>query len=425
MPRALENRSWRPPCATRGLGLGLSAKGKMTLEEVTLAQTFEGLFLASVCSFTKDRRMIEQGTEQPRQLFDDWKQAVQAIGHPEFPFLSVEFSPDRCIPCRGFVEWITDALVVGEVDSIARLFCEILGAIPAPWSRGSDPRERFLTLPHDFCHINLEGTIVGLDSRQLSALLSAYMLQATIAGYQEEFILVSPGRFLLAATVLPWDFEIAIAADCIRRVNGFIKRMRKDTPFWRDIPLFKVQDIAPFDTAALQSLMRLRQGLVRLSVAARMHLLDAISDCRGRFAQRPLSACASMETRGFGCNTSETCDELLASGLIEREVDLRAFHKWFTKSELQEMPLQRGVHFNKSARHAELFSLALDRTPEQIRSEAHEKGVFVLAEETYEVRGVLIDFYHHEASRLAVWIAGGLLPRLREVREARGTFVGG
>lgn len=360
--------------------------------------------------------MTDTLVDQTPERFVGWRNAVQSVGNPEFPFLAADYSPNRRIPCRGFVEWIAEAFLAGDIQAIAKLFCEIVRANPGMWTGDIDLMGSFGRLPADLREINLSGAICGLKPHQIAALLSAYMLQVTIRGYQDEGVIIEPGRYLMAASVLPWNFEIPVAEECVHNANTFIRRMRKDTPFWKDIPLYKVTDLAVFERQKLDALTSLRAALISLSVSARMHLLDAIRDCQDGVARRSLDNCATSDTCQFGCYVKETSHEIRMSGLVRTDAPLKLFHKWFTKKELQETFTRRSIAYKKSAKHAELFTLASERAAGDLASIIHEKGAFILADDLRRLAGTLLAFYAHEASRLGLWIAGWLFPRVKNVR---------
>lgn len=370
----------------------------------------------SIISLKYDQyQLAEEKTSGCR--FNRWRKAVQAIGHKEFPFLDAVYSPNSRVPCKGFVEWIADAWLVGDIDSIARLFRELVRANPGISFSEDSLIDTFGRLPSDLQRISIEETISGLSFKQIATLLSAYMIQAVVEGYQEEFILISTGRDLMAASILPWDFDIPVADKCITHVNTFINQMRRDTPFWKEVPLYTIQDIVSFNKQKLESLVQLRQLLIPLSTSARMHLLDVICYCKSSLVRRPLENCTFYETRRFGCYTKETSQEIRESGLVIPNVPVNLLENLFKKSELQELLIHRGITFKKTANRAELFALAKERAVDDLLAMSQREGTFTIVDELQYHSKTLIDFCHHRASRLGVWAAGVVVPRLMNLHR--------
>ncbi|MCL4502365.1 MAG: hypothetical protein M1438_11025 [Deltaproteobacteria bacterium] len=144
-----------------------------------------------------------------KRHFDIWQENVNKIGHINFPFLDPVYSPNSHVPCKGFVEWIAESWLDSDIESISRLFCELMKPDPIlsitlriqlqekHYGSNDNNKERCAKLPEIIKKINIGNIINGLNGKQIATLISAYMLQSNL-GCSDESIIVNLGRFLMA-----------------------------------------------------------------------------------------------------------------------------------------------------------------------------------------------------------------------------------
>lgn len=200
--------------------------------------------------------------------------------------------------------------------------------------------------------------------------------------------------------------------------------MRKDTPFWNDVPLCEPENLASFDRIKFDSIFPMLQRMIPLSTSARWHLLDAIRyDQFGKIrtidkpyrSMRSLDKCTFYETRRFGCNTDETSKEIVDSGLVSFDVPLHLIERKFTKNDLTEILLNKGISFKKSQKKKELMALVKEHSINDLLELSYQRKYFLLTNELEAKGEILREFFYHQANRLGFWAAGTLVPRIRDI----------
>lgn len=362
------------------------------------------------------------GGDPPR--FAEWKRVVSGIGHPEFPFLSKTYWPGARVPCRGFVEWIAEAWQAGDLDSVSRLLCEIPRANPGIGADGDAVMRAVGRLPYSLRKVDLKGTITGLNDWRLALLLSAFMLLEAIHGLTGEFIIVRPGKYFLSAAILPWDFEIPVAEQCVKHLNDYICRMREHTPILEEEPLCRAAELRPFDTRELERIRSLLERLAGLSVSAREAILAASSLAASGLLDDPFEKWAGGKYGGY---TPDVGNELLQSRLIAEgipaDTPVERLEKRFTDEDLREALGEKGVPFRRSAKRDELLALARFHAADVLLAQlASGQKCMTLESQLVANARTLREFHEHQARRLGAWAAGLLVPRLAQVDGQSSTL---
>jgi hypothetical protein len=355
---------------------------------------------------------MAQGT-----FFDRAADAVRGIGHPEYPFLHANYSPMSRVPCRGFVEWIASAWLAGDTASIVGVLAEFVRANPGLGGTVEELASSYPRLVVALFNTGLERTILGLDDRQFRTLLAAFLLQAVLDGHHDESILMAEGRCLLAASILPYDFRLADPDGCGQRVNAYVERMARDLDAWAALPETTQESTAPMAPEKLSSIFPILTRMQPLTTSARMHFLDIVDTDRtperAILVRHSLPNSTRYRTRRFGCYAPESSQEILRAGLVTTECPMPELASLHTKAELQGLLSTSGVAFKKSAKRSELLALVLDRACHALAAKAQETGAFMLVGAAPEQWRCLLEFYAHQATRLSVWVAGEVAPRLR------------
>jgi hypothetical protein len=73
----------------------------------------------------KDLKSTPPSKSIPRRPFDELKERIEEIGHPEYPFLHKEYSPGSRVPCTDFSGFIVERLKTDDPNSI----CTLMGSI--------------------------------------------------------------------------------------------------------------------------------------------------------------------------------------------------------------------------------------------------------------------------------------------------------
>lgn len=291
--------------------------------------------------------------------FADLRRAVRAKGHPEFPFLSPTYSPGSRVPCTDFTPWIVDALSDGDAGAVRELVANLVAGNPGL----SDGRDWTSALVDDVLRSPFERYVVFSESRAYTELRAILILYGLDGGGEKGFSL-STGRgrelaSLIACHCPDWRAELVELSE---RANSFIRRMRRDTPFWRDYPLF--EDLPSVHRAEE---VPIDQVLRRLSPGARLDLYLAVGE-------RSVKTSRFGSGGPFGHDTGFSREQLEREGLLTVVRDDDVVKNLWSKEELLEICRRDGI-LVKSSWKKEKIALALaegrpELVEERLRTEA-------------------------------------------------------
>jgi hypothetical protein len=295
-------------------------------------------------------------TEAPLNLL--W-QKVGHLSHPEHRFLHPTYSPSSRVPCADFTPFIAQRLRNHDVASIRQLMrCVIAGnpglGIGPEWIDKSVDEIAVLDLTR-YCEV---------DSPDFALELKSLFILGAKEGGGREFWLADEKPLLFSLALCCHDIRWLEGVDQLReKANRFIQRMRKDTPFWEDYPLFRPSEIEfpgnATDTASI---------LLELPVLSRIQLLSFVE--RGA---APLMQATSYKMRNLGINPLETAPSLLASGLCELTADLEAVADVFSKSELVSVMDEKAVPYRKSWKKQQMLEVLATHAPDVIAQVAERE----------------------------------------------------
>ena len=189
------------------------------------------------------------------------------------------------------------------------------------------------------------------------------------------------GREFWLADEKPLLFSLALCCHNIRwlggidqlreKANRFIRKMRKDTPFWTEYPLFRPSDIIfPGDASDVALI------LSQLPVLSRIQLLSFVEK-----GAAPLMQATSYKMRDLGINPLETTPSLLASGLCELTAELDAMTEVISKSDLISVMDEKAVPYRKSWKKQQMLEELASHAPDVIAQIAErEKTARIRAE---------------------------------------------
>ncbi|MBU0485764.1 MAG: hypothetical protein KKB30_14765 [Proteobacteria bacterium] len=139
-----------------------------------------------------------------------------------------------------------------------------------------------------------------------------------------------------------------------RKANSFIRKKKKNTPFWQNYPLFSDTDeISPFSIDS-----RIAARIADLTPMARLHLLS--------FAEKGVASLmkgASHKMRSLGLNPLETAPVILASDLCELIADFEVVKDIYSKNDLITLLEEKGIDFKKSWKKGQLLEAIASRDP--------------------------------------------------------------
>ena len=171
----------------------------------------------------------------------------------------------------------------------------------------------------------------------------------------------------------------------IQSANSFIKKMRKDTPYWEDYPLFK-QIEEPELTTPLD---KTRTCFLNLTIGARIVLCSAIRKGSGN-----LTDCSDYAQRNIGVNPDQIADELYHSKLLKGAKEILAIPEpqlgFITKAQMIEFCTANDVEIKKSWNKDKIFE-AIQQTSTQLADDLtkdlpkiHELFRFEIAPEYHD-----------------------------------------
>lgn len=278
---------------------------------------------------------------------------IRGKGRPEYPFLHPTYSPSSRIPCADFTPFIIERLAAGDVGSIGQLMRRIIEANPGLGTQGEwiegEVKKTILAPLEKYLRFD------GPDAyRQLRAM----WIIAGRGGGGREFWLTNDTPRYFAQALCPYDLELLPAMEQLRRkANTFIRRMRKDAPFWLDVPLFKEADFTILSLATGEAVARVRQ----LTIGARLHLFYAVEKGGGR-----LPTLTGHIPRDMRLYEPDSSQEILESGLLIPSQDPALLKNSLQKAEILEACSQAGVSYKKSWNKDRLLQALLSAPPEYL-----------------------------------------------------------
>jgi hypothetical protein len=315
----------------------------------------------SIQSGTDSVTTLSFGTHptEPSRLSDtqalmELKKKVQAICHPEFPFLHREYSPSSRIPCADFSEFIVERLKANDLRSVCGLMRAFVEANPGMGTDGSwvdDKVKGVVKAP-------LEQYIDFADPDNYYYLRAMWII-AEKEGSGREFWLTGSIPLFFAQALSPYSMELKPGMENLRKkANRFIREMRKDAPFWLDYPSFKQKDMGIPPLPPGECIDKVRS----LTIGARLHLLFAVEAGGGY-----LPKLTDYALRNFGLHIPDTSREIIASELLKVIEAPGSLLNILSKAELQDACSQADVAFKKSWTKEKLLQCLIDHAPEAVK----------------------------------------------------------
>ena len=278
---------------------------------------------------------------------------VKGKGHPQYPFLHKEYSPNSRIPCADFTSFIIERLSAGDVASISTLMKGIIEANPGLGTDSGWISERV----EDVLRVPLERYLTFVDPVAYLQLRAMWII-AEKGGGGREFWLTTQAPLFFAQALSPFEMELKPAIEELRkRSNRFIREMRKDVPYWLDCPLFKASELQPPPLPLGEGVEKVR----RLSIGARLHLFSAVEAGGGI-----LPRLTGYDLRSFGIYIPDSSREIIESGLLTLSQDPELLKHSMPKTELLEACVKAGVAYKKSWNKDKLLQAMLTASPDYL-----------------------------------------------------------
>jgi hypothetical protein len=276
---------------------------------------------------------------------------VSHLSNAEHRFLHPTYSPSSRVPCADFTSFIIERLKRNDVGSIRQLMRAIIAGNPG---LGIGP-EWIDELVHEIAGLDFT-RYYRCDNPDFTLELKALFILGAKEGGDREFWLADEKPLLFAFALCCHDIQWLDGMEQLRdKANRFIRRMRKDTPFWETYPLFGPSLVPP-------------QSVNNSPVVSKLLALPLLSRIHVHFfAERGAGSLMQSTTyrmRSLGVNPRETAQILLESGICQPASDHEALAEVFSKNGLVAALDERAIPYRKSWGKRQLLGALSSHAPE-------------------------------------------------------------
>jgi hypothetical protein len=293
---------------------------------------------------------------------NDLQKLVNGRGHKDFFCLDSKYSPGSRIPAIDFSFWIKSKIQNRDISALKTLMWELVKANPGVsigTNNSSAFKNEWLSVIDSIVNVDLSQYICSNSPNaipEIKTLMFFVSIQDGLSG----FYISSGLPFSIAKIMLPWNVTFTNAEPLILRANKFIRKMRKDTPYWKDVPLFKSDDFPSATVSSDGNSFLTTLGSMPLS--SRLHFFDICSwtDFGSKPATRPIEEMTTYETRAFGIDAKESSQLLLDANLVQRFKNPQLFLNKLNKEDIFAILTKAGVEFKKNLKKEDLITFTLN-----------------------------------------------------------------
>jgi hypothetical protein len=309
---------------------------------------------------------------------------VDGRGHKEFFCLDDTYSPGSRIPAIDFSFWVKAKIRNGDTIALQTLLWELVKANPGlSIGTGTDIfKEEWLANVDKIVNCDLSQYIIATNPEAFLELKTS-MFFVSLHSSLDGFVISSTLPSSIARIMFPWYIRITNPEPLVHKANKFIRRMRKEAPFWKDVPLFKLEDIFLLDRTEDESTFQFLQVLSSLPFSSRLHFFDICSwtDYGAKALSRPIEDMTTYETRQFGIDEKESSQLLINAKLVKSYKDPLLFLNSMNKDELLSMLAKAGLETKKSLKKDALVDLALKNCNEDVEELSKSNFYATIAKE--------------------------------------------
>jgi len=297
------------------------------------------------------------------------RQQLGSKCHPEFPFLTKEYSPGSRIPCADFTTFIADRLSARGTRTVIRLMRAVVQANPGV----GIGQEWIDEVVQSSARLPLEKYLTFADARAYHELRAMFVICGKSGGGKGFWIADETALFLgwTFACYLPrWTSAMS---ELVAKGNTFIKRLRKEgIVFWDDVPLFTDASFAvePPPNAPLA------HEICQLPASARRLLFRFLDKSPGS-----ISECSTYAMRSLGIDLKEAASEILSHGFGVPTTTAAAAANGWTKVDLAKMCDELGVDCRKSWNKTKLAEALMAGAPDGFEQRCRDRHVASVNEE--------------------------------------------
>lgn len=299
---------------------------------------------------------------------------VAHLSHAEYRFLHPAYSPSSRVPCADFTSFVIERLRSHDVTSIRHLMRAVIAGNPG---LGIGP-EWIDESVNEIASLDFSRYCYCANPDFTLELKALFILGAKEGGGRE-FWLADEKPLLIALALCCHDIQWLDDLEHLRdKTNRFIRKMRKDTPFWETYPLFDQSLVGPhsINNSSVAS------KLLALPLLSRIHLLSFAEQGSGSLMQS-----TTYKMRSLGLNPIESSSNLLSSGMCELASEHDVLAEVFSKNALVAVLDERAIPYRKSWKKGQLLEVLSSHAPEILTQTAErEKTARVKAEFLSELR---------------------------------------
>lgn len=287
------------------------------------------------------------------------------LGHDQYPCLSKEYSPQSRIPCIDFSPWICERIANRDLKSLGEWLWRIVEANPGLGSGEADFKPVWTEISHTILTLPVDRFVGFPNSKARTELLAAMMMirpHDDLGG----FILASKASRFVAAAMFPHSLELREIEQLVSRANRFIKRMRRDVPFWEEVELFNLKSIRDQNPSRTSEQLEFCSRFSALPLGSRVHFFDAISTRTGEpdATFKLLEQATTYETRKYGLHGERSATAIINAGLFVKASNPSDFLRVLTRQQIQSLMDAASATWKKSWQKEKLIEEIIRQRPE-------------------------------------------------------------
>lgn len=301
-------------------------------------------------------------------------------GLKDYPCNSKNYSPSSRYPCTDFSPWIMEALRSKNHKGIADLICEIVRANPG-MGFGSDDgvKQHWQQQTKRVISFDIEKHISATDQEVYTELRAINLLILLHHDFNGFILTAQEVSQAVAGIIAARQIKFKHLKELEKKANRFIRKMRKDTPYWEEFDLFKnTPDEISVSTDGLKP--EFVQKYLDLPLVTRIHLLDIAMFQEKKRLKHPSEMTVSV-TRQLGIDPDESTKILIDKGLLSPISDVDKVTDSLKKDELLNLASSNGVDVRKSWNKGKIAQAIIDYNHSILLDKAQERGFMKISSE--------------------------------------------
>jgi len=272
----------------------------------------------------------------PIEDLDLFRQEAKKYGHPDYPFLSKDYSPDSRVPSVELSPFIIEHIKRKDIKPIIALMKEILSANPGLGVDTSwiDPVIRKI-MRLDF------GQYLGFsDPNAYIELKALWIIASKYTDNPNFWITTELPKLFSWALCCHFPMVHNSISKLVEKANNFISKMAEEIPYWKEYPKFSIDKLIITPPEINSTCI----GKIKnLSLSSRMHLFFAFKKGGGN-----LINLINYAIRNFGISVQDSASQIIKSELFVPSSDPKLLSTMMTQKELLNLCREAGIEVRKS-----------------------------------------------------------------------------